>query len=66
MILLQSKRNEECKDVILQKDKINKINEEIVKVIKNGLPKEAQTIEVLNFILEECKNYITRIPLDLE
>lgn len=66
MILLQSKRNEECEDIILQKSQINKINEEVVKAIKNGLPKEAQTIEVFNFILDECKNYITRIPLDLE
>lgn len=66
MILLQSKRNEECEDVILQKDQINKINEEIVKVIKNGLSKETQTIEVFSFILDECKKYIIRIPLDLE
>lgn len=66
MIFLQSKQNEECEDIILQKSQINKINEEVVKAIKNGLPKEAQTIEVFNFILDECKNYITRIPLDLE
>lgn len=66
MIFFQSKQNEECEDIILQKDQINKINEEVVKAIKNGLPKEAQTIEVFNFILDECKNFITRIPLNLE
>lgn len=41
MIFLQSKQNEECEDIILQKSQINKINEEVVKAIKNGLPKEA-------------------------
>ena len=53
MTLVRTMCNEE-KEVVVHEDDIKKICENVISVLKEGLPEEAHTIEVLDFVLKEC------------
>lgn len=45
-------------DITLSRTMVTKICEDVVATMFNGLPKEAHTIEVFNYILSESKEML--------
>lgn len=49
----------------LDEDKVNLIVESVIETIKKGLPEEAQTVEVLEFITDRIKERVKEKRVEL-
>lgn len=49
--------------VVLEISKTREIREKIIDVLKRELPQEAQTLETVEYILDEVKNRLRRTPI---
>lgn len=49
----------------LDEDKVNLIVESVIETIKKGLPKEAQTVEALEFITDRIKERVKEKRVEL-
>lgn len=52
-----------CNEVVLEISKTREIREKIIDVLKRELPQEAQTLETVEYILDEVKNRLRRTPI---
>ena len=52
-----------CNEVVLEITKTREIREKIIDVLKRELPQEAQTLETVEYILDEVKNRLRRTPI---
>lgn len=52
-----------CNEVVLEISKTREIREKIIDVLKQELPQEAQTLETVEYILDEVKNRLRRTPI---
>ncbi len=52
-----------CDGVVLEASKIREIREKIIEVLKKELPKEAQTLDVVENILGDVKNRLMNTPI---
>ncbi len=50
---------------VLIPSKSKEVQESIFKVLKNGLPEEAHTLEITKYILDQCINSLPSIGLKL-
>lgn len=57
---------EEQRTTTLTTEQISKTCNSVIEAIKNELPKEAHSIEVLDFILEKSKELLHSMPLKLQ
>lgn len=51
--------------ILLQNSTVDKIIKEMFNIIKTELPEEAQTVEVLEYIVSRLKDGIKEYPLKL-
>lgn len=51
--------------ILLQNSTVDKIIKEMFNIIKTELPEEAQTVEVLEYIVSKFKDGIKEYPLKL-
>lgn len=49
----------------LDEDKVNLVVESVIETIKKGLPEEAQTVEVLEFITDRIKESVKEKRIEL-
>lgn len=49
----------------LDEDKVNLVVESVIETIKKGLPEEAQTVEVLEFITDRIKERVKEKRIEL-
>lgn len=49
----------------LDEDKVNLVVESVIETIKKGLPKEAQTVEALEFITDRIKERVKEKRIEL-
>ena len=49
----------------LYEDKVNLVVESVIETIKKGLPEEAQTVEVLEFITDRIKERVKEKRVEL-
>ena len=49
----------------MDKDKVNLVVESVIETIKKGLPEEAQTVEVLEFITDRIKERVKEKRIEL-
>ena len=49
----------------LDEDKVNLIVESVIETIRKGLPEEAQTVEVLEFITDRIKERVKEKRVEL-
>ena len=49
----------------LDEDKVNLVVENVIETIKKGLPEEAQTVEVLEFITDRIKERVKEKRIEL-
>lgn len=49
----------------LDEDKVNLVVESVIETIKKGLPEEAQTVEVLEFITDRIKERVKEKRVEL-
>lgn len=49
----------------LDEDKVNLVVESVIETIKKGLPEEAQTVEVLEFITDRIKKRVKEKRVEL-
>ena len=52
-----------CNEVVIEISKTREIREKIIDVLKRELPQEAQTLETVEYILDEVKNRLRRTPI---
>lgn len=52
-----------CNEVELEISKTREIREKIIDVLKRELPQEAQTLETVEYILDEVKNRLRKTPI---
>lgn len=50
----------------VRKDDIQKVCEAIICAMRDGLPKEAHTIEIFDYTLQECKEALRKKNLNLK
>lgn len=49
--------------VVLEFSKTREIREKIIEVLKQELPKEAQTLDTVEYILSDVKNRLMNTPI---
>lgn len=54
------------KEITVHEDDIQRICEDVISVIKKGLPEEAHTIDVFDYVLNECRQSLQHKTLNLE
>lgn len=65
MTLVHSVHNHK-KEITVHEDDIQRICGDVISVIKKGLPEEAHTIEVFDYVLSECRQSLLHKTLNLE
>ena len=66
MVVMETTKVGEAKELTLLKSDIEDIKELLIKTLKNELPQEAHTVETFDYILEDTKRALRNKQLKLE